>query len=131
MPTSPPPAIIPFERYWNHPGNQQNAFATNAPETGTNTVVSTAPTSTTLSQHVDNGIEKRSRLMAALSQLFEMGFWNQSLNEELLEKNQYDVNTTIEDLLSPERNQSQAGTGNSGVILRQPHYRESNCIDFD
>ncbi|XP_054156066.1 mucin-2-like isoform X2 [Oppia nitens] len=42
------------------------------------------------------------RMANALKQLYEMGFWNQKLNQELLSKNRMDVNDTIEELLSPQ-----------------------------
>lgn len=37
--------------------------------------------------------------MQAMSQLFEMGFWNESLNQALLQQNQMDVNETVSALL--------------------------------
>jgi len=76
---------------------------------------------------------QRSRLSEALTQLYEMGFWNQKLNQELLEKNSYDVNDTIEDLLSPERGRQRRTGGTDEVVSRQPkhHNRKGFIEEFD
>ncbi|RWS28643.1 next to BRCA1 gene 1 protein-like isoform X2 [Leptotrombidium deliense] len=89
--TSPPPAAIPtahqFFETRNETGNQPEVPNATAEENG-------------------SAKSSQSRLSKAMSQLFEMGFWNQQLNEELLEKHNFDVNNAVEDLLSPHRQES-------------------------
>ena len=84
--------------------------------------------------------EAPTRMTSALKQLSEMGFWNQKLNQELLEKNNFDVNDTIEELLSPIKgrqppNQPSNGeitTTNETVVSLQPQNNRNGFIDeFD
>jgi hypothetical protein len=63
-----------------------------------------------------------------MTQLFEMGFWNRELNEQLLEKNRYDVSDTVEDLLRPGRRAEPA------VVSSQPRQTQgpgSFVFEFD
>jgi hypothetical protein len=75
---------------------------------------------------------QRNPLSDALTQLYEMGFWNQKLNQQLLEKNKFDVNDTIEDLLSPERARQRRNGGSDEVVSRQPKHNRNDFIEeFD
>lgn len=52
-----------------------------------------------------------------MSLLFEMGFWNEELNRELLIKNKFDVTDTVNELLKPRVTENSVP---SGVISSQP-----------
>jgi hypothetical protein len=157
--TSPPPAAIPLpERYWDN--NVKTPLQYQPREFFSTTCASTNSTLTTTSNNAGNFTTKSAKsptgttatkppvdatepnpLKTALSQLYEMGFWNQSLNEELLQKNSFDVNDTIEDLLSPERGrerrlqarQRSDAANSEQVVSRQPsHVTPNGFIDeFD
>lgn len=69
-----------------------------------------------------------SSLMQAMSQLFEMGFWNESLNQELLHLNRMDVSDTVSALLQS------GGHNDAGVVQTQPQVNThvgDPFIEFD
>ncbi|XP_074594357.1 uncharacterized protein LOC141849776 [Brevipalpus obovatus] len=57
------------------------------------------------------------KLRKSMSLLFEMGFWNEELNRELLIKNKFDVTDTVNELLKPRVTENSPP---SGVISSQP-----------
>lgn len=134
--TSPPPAALPLpEMYWEN--RRPDRFMTAPQEYAT-------PIAQTNSVPIDPLVnasaaepQPSQRLANALTQLFEMGFWNQKLNQELLEKNDFDVNDTIEDLLSPGKDrQRRNGPNNSTesvVVSHQPQNNRNNGFieEFD
>ncbi|CAG2169536.1 unnamed protein product [Oppiella nova] len=158
--TSPPPAALPLpDMYWDRRPQQYSYYdppgapsahmsAPNGP-TVENTTSPVAPhmtastpgsaymTSPTapVAAPVSPPEEAPTRLSSALRQLFEMGFWNQKLNEELLEKNGFDVNDTIEELLSPERGRRRGNGPTAGpqpVVSHQPRNTRNGFIEeFD
>jgi hypothetical protein len=69
-----------------------------------------------------------SSLMQAMSQLFEMGFWNENLNQELLHLNRMDVSDTVSALLQS------GGHTDTGVVRTQPQVNNQvgdPFIEFD
>lgn len=68
--------------------------------------------------------------MQAMSQLFEMGFWNESLNQELLQLNRMDLSDTVSALLQSN------DRGDNGVVQTQPQVKvrtqvKDPFIEFD
>ena len=79
--------------------------------------------------------EAPTRLTSSLKQLYEMGFWNQKLNQELLEKNDFDVNDTIEELLSPSKRRDQTNANRAQpeepIVSHQPRNNNNFIDEFD
>ena len=90
------------------------------------------PTYTDPSSHKS---EAPTRLTSSLKQLYEMGFWNQKLNQELLEKNDFDVNDTIEELLSPSKRRDETTVNTRApeepVVSHQPRNKNGFIDEFD
>ncbi|RWS07581.1 next to BRCA1 gene 1 protein-like isoform X1 [Dinothrombium tinctorium] len=105
--TSPPPAAIPMP----------HQLMENKIDSVKDTSAQSASGSTPVAQPRQNKSRtaEQTRLTSAMSQLLEMGFWNQTLNEELLAKHNYDVNNTVEELLNPNRPE-----GAQDVVSTQP-----------
>ena len=93
------------------------------------------PENSTLNEVPNPKPEAPTRVSLALKQLFEMGFWNQKLNKELLEKNDFDVNDTIEELLSPSKRRDQTNVSNRApeepVVSHQPRNSNGFIDEFD
>lgn len=78
-------------------------------------------------------------LMWAMGQLFEMGFWNQDLNRQLLEKNKLNVSDTVEELLrtssvAASTAATQTPSASPTVVQNQPLSRDNDpffICDFD
>jgi len=66
--------------------------------------------------------------MVAMNKLLEMGFWNRELNREILEKNNYDVNLTINELLNPHKGRKKT---ESEVVSSQPRQKGCGFDEFD
>lgn len=67
--------------------------------------------------------------MQAMGQLFEMGFWNERLNQELLQLNRMDLSETVSALL-----QSSDSRSDTSVVRTQPQLNtrvKDPFIEFD
>lgn len=65
----------------------------------------------------------------AMSQLFEMGFWNETLNQELLQQNKMDIGLTVEKLLES-GNTPRPAVETSDVVNSQPAAASSSPYPF-
>lgn len=108
----------------------KNSFGTSSQFDKTSNQRFSNPEISESESHLKSKSPNQKSLNVAMNQLFEMGFWNRELNKEILEKNNCDVNLTINELLNPEHKKNQQ-KNKLDVVSSQPRHNDCGFEEFD